>query len=73
MFLGEVIMAVITAQSSQYIKALARELEIPEEHYRRAERSYQSFGKWTHREDSSIRAYSPRSAPLELSNLIVSA
>ncbi len=52
-------MAAITAQSSQYIKALARELEIPEEHYRRAERSYQSFGQWTHREDSNIRDYSP--------------
>lgn len=50
---------ILTSQSSQFIKALIEELEIPEDHYKRAERSYQSFGEWTQRAESSLLDYAP--------------
>lgn len=52
-------MSVLTAQSSKFIRALVEELEVPEERYAQAERSYKSFGDWTHRAESTVRKYAP--------------
>jgi hypothetical protein len=52
-------MPAFTAESYKFITALADELEVPEERYAQAERSYKSFGAWTHRPESTIRRFSP--------------
>lgn len=52
-------MPVLTPQSDKFIRALVEELEVPEKHYEQAERSYKSFGEWTHRANSPIRRYTP--------------
>lgn len=52
-------MSALTAQSDKFIRALVEELEVPEERYAQAERSYKSFGDWTHREDSTVRKFAP--------------
>lgn len=49
----------LTSKSDKFIRALADELEVPEERYAQAERSYKSFGEWTHRDDSTVVQYSP--------------
>jgi hypothetical protein len=45
-----------TQESDRFIRALVDELEVPEERYAQAERSYKSFGQWTHRETSTVLA-----------------
>lgn len=52
-------MPALTSESDKFIRALVEELEVPEERYAQAERSYKSFGEWTHRSDSTIRRHSP--------------
>ncbi len=52
-------MPILTPQSDKFIRALVEELEIPEAFYAQAERSYKSFGDWTHRDASTINKYSP--------------
>ena len=52
-------MATITTEFNQFISALAQELEVPEEHYAQAERSYMAFGKWTQRPESTIAKFDP--------------
>lgn len=52
-------MSVLTPESDKFIRALVDELEVPEEHYAQAERSYNSFGEWTHRENSTVRKHWP--------------
>ena len=48
-----------TYEFDKFICALVDELEVPEERYAQAERSYQSFGNWTHRDESTVVRYSP--------------
>ena len=48
-----------TQESDRFIRAMVDELEVPEERYAQAERSYKSFGEWTHREASTIARYAP--------------
>lgn len=52
-------MSILTPQSDKFIRALVDELEVPEERYAQADRSYKSFGEWTHREASTINEYHP--------------
>lgn len=42
-----------------YLSALVEELAVPEGRYAEANRSYQSFGKWLHREDSTVLRFDP--------------
>lgn len=42
-----------------YLNALVEELAVPEERYAEADRSYKSFGKWLHREKSTVLAFNP--------------
>ena len=49
----------LTSESDKFIRALLEELEVPEENYKRAERSYKSFGDWVHRDDSQIVDFAP--------------
>lgn len=52
-------MSPFTNEFDKFIRALVDELEVPEERYDQAERSYQSFGNWTHRDGSTVVRYSP--------------
>jgi len=45
--------------AEKYLTALVAELEVPSERYEQANRSYQSFGQWLHRSDSTLIKYKP--------------
>lgn len=49
----------ITKQADKYLEALVEALEIPQSKYEQAETSYKSFGQWLHRNDSSVKDFSP--------------
>lgn len=49
----------LTKQAQDYLEALADELEISDDRYEAADRSYKSLGDWLCRPDSSLRQYSP--------------
>jgi len=48
-----------TDQSNKFLRAIADELEVPEERYEQAEKSYKSFGEWTHRAESPVANFDP--------------
>ncbi|TOF71409.1 nucleotidyltransferase, partial [Vibrio parahaemolyticus] len=49
----------VTKQADTYLEALAKALEIPQSRYEQAEKSYKSVGEWLHREESTVKDYSP--------------
>jgi hypothetical protein len=49
----------ITKQADTYLEALVKALEIPQSKYEQAETSYKSLGQWLHRNDSSVKGFSP--------------
>lgn len=49
-----------TKQAEAYLEALAEDLSVSEKRYEDAERSYHSFGDWLHRDESSLRRFSPQ-------------
>jgi len=51
---------VITPEAERYLEALAAELEVDPSRYESAERSYNSLGKWLHRESSTVLQYDPQ-------------
>lgn len=51
---------VITPEAERYLEALAAELEVDPSRYESAERSYNSLGKWLHRENSTVLQYDPQ-------------
>lgn len=46
--------------SADYLDRLAAELEVPPSRYEEAKNRYQSVGAWLDRDESTMRAYSPR-------------
>lgn len=50
----------ITTDAERYLEALAEELSISDTRYTQAQDSYDSFGRWLHREASTIRKYDPQ-------------
>jgi hypothetical protein len=42
-----------------FLEALVHELEVPDQRYEQAERSYKSLGEWLHRLASTVRQYDP--------------
>lgn len=49
----------ITKQAEAYLEALAKALEIPLARYEQAEKSYNSLGKWLHRDESGVKNFDP--------------
>lgn len=56
---GFVMATNITKTAQSYLDALADELDISDTRYEQAEASYESFGRWLNRPQSSIHQYSP--------------
>lgn len=50
----------VSQEAERYFDALADELEISEERYEQADRSYKSLGNWLNREKSTLRPYGPK-------------
>ena len=50
----------LTKDAERYLEALAEELSISDARYLQAQDSYDSFGRWLHREASTIRKYDPQ-------------
>jgi hypothetical protein len=50
----------VTKDAEAYLEALAGELAISDARYQQADESYASFGRWLHRDTSSIRQYNPQ-------------
>jgi len=50
----------LTQDAERYLEALAEELAISDARYAQAQDSYDSFGRWLHREASTIRKYDPQ-------------
>jgi hypothetical protein len=50
----------LTTDAERYLEALAEELSISDARYTQAQDSYDSFGRWLHRESSTIRGYDPQ-------------
>ena len=48
--------------TEEFLEDLAAELEVPNERYDAAERSYKSVGEWLQREDSSLKHLSPNTS-----------
>ena len=51
------------AQASPLLEAIADALDIPENHYERAVKRYESIGKWLKREESIVACYMPTIYP----------
>ena len=51
------------AQASPLLEAIADALDIPENHYERAVKRYESIGKWLKREESIVACYVPKIYP----------
>jgi len=45
----------------EFLEDLAAELEVPQERYEAAERSYKSVGEWLQRDKSFLKHLSPKS------------
>jgi hypothetical protein len=43
-----------------FLKALVKELEVPDNRYEQAQTSYTSLGEWLHRPESTVRKYDPQ-------------
>ena len=50
----------ITKEAEGYLEALAEELAIPPGRYEQAVARYESFGKWLHRDASTVKQYDPQ-------------
>lgn len=49
-----------TPAAAGYLERLAAELEVPPSRYEEAKNRYESVGAWLDRDDSTLRAYSPK-------------
>jgi hypothetical protein len=49
-----------TKASEDFLDDIVAELEVPEDRYDAAERSYKSLGDWLHRSDSTVREFGPQ-------------
>lgn len=50
----------LTTDAERYLETLAEELSISDARYAQAQDSYDAFGRWLHREASTIRKYGPQ-------------
>ncbi|MCZ3030519.1 hypothetical protein NYY88_19625, partial [Acinetobacter baumannii] len=50
----------LSRESEEFLEDLAEELAVPPSRYEDAERSYNSLGKWLHRDASTVRGYDPQ-------------
>jgi hypothetical protein len=50
----------LTMDAERYLETLAEELSISDARYAQAQDSYDSFGRWLHREASTIRKHDPQ-------------